>query len=174
MLQQANIGKLQQAAPHAVLQHWTADQQPQQCARRVQQIDAVIEPQDFVDDITVNGTLGDHFFAETREQLVEYFASSGKQPVSVASLRDAFPRLVSFGQRIAFEDGHCVIVIGQSASGQQTTHTRADHDRVPAEMRHGRLSPPPAISRYGMKAQVAGPPTVTSSSILKVISPVST
>src|SRR5262249_4156186 len=83
MLQQANIGELQQAAPHAVLQHRAADQQPEQCARRVQQIDAVIEPQDFVDEVAVNRTLGDHFLAEAREQLVEYLASTGKQPVSM-------------------------------------------------------------------------------------------
>ena len=136
MLQQANIGKLQQPAPHAVLQHRAADQKPEQHARRIHQIDAVIEPTDLVDDIAVNCALRDHFFAETREQLVEHLASSGEQPVRVASLRDAFARLIRFGQRIAFEDRHLLVMIGEGTSSQQAAHARTDHDCMPAEMRH--------------------------------------
>jgi len=109
----------------------------------------VIEPKDLVDDITVNGALRDHFFAQPREKLVEYLASSGEQPVRVASLWDAFARLVRFGQSIAFEDSHLLVVIGQCTSSQEAAHARADHDCMPAEMRHG-ASPLLAISRRGM------------------------
>ena len=122
MLHQANVGKLQQPAPHPVLQHWAADQQPEQRARRVQQIDAVIKPKDLVDDIAVDSALRYHFFAQAREELLEYLASSGEQPVRVAALWDAFARLVRFGERIAFEDGDLVVVIGQCRSSQEAAY----------------------------------------------------
>ena len=136
VLHQANVGKLQQPAPHPVLQRWAADQQPEQRARRVQQIDAVIKPKDLVDDIAVDSALRYHFFAQAREELLEYLASSGEQPVRVAALWDAFARLVRFGERIAFEDGDLVVVIGQCPSSQEAAHARPDHDCMPAEMRH--------------------------------------
>jgi len=136
VLHQANVGKLQQPAPHPVLQHWAADQQPEQRARRVQQIDAVIKPKDLVDDIAVDSALRYHFFAQAREELLEYLASSGEQPVRVAALWDAFARLVRFGERIAFEDGDLVVVIGQCPSSQEAAYARPDRDCMPAEMRH--------------------------------------
>jgi hypothetical protein len=50
-LPQSDIGKLQQPAPHAPLQHRAAYRQPDEFARRVAQIAALIEPKDSVEDI---------------------------------------------------------------------------------------------------------------------------
>ena len=96
----------------------------------------MIKPKDLVDDIAVDSALRYHFFAQAREELLEYLASSGEQPVRVAALWDAFARLVRFGERIAFEDGDLVVVIGQCPSSQEAAYARPDHDCMPAEMRH--------------------------------------
>jgi hypothetical protein len=52
----------------------------------------------------------------------------------------AFARLVRFGQRIAFEHSHFVVVISQCPSSQEAAHARADHDCMLAQMRHGASS----------------------------------
>ena len=46
------------------------NQQPLQRIRRVQQINAVIEPKDVLDDTIVNSALRDHFVVQTRENLI--------------------------------------------------------------------------------------------------------
>jgi len=127
-LAQSNVRKLQQPAPHAALQHRAADCKPVQIAGRVVQIEAVVEPKNFIDDVAGGGALRNHFIGEAWKQLLEHLASPGKQAVRVSSLRNAFPGLISVGERIAFHHSHFAVVIGQGTSREQAAHAGADDD----------------------------------------------
>ena len=156
-LPQSDIGKLQQPAPHAPLQHRAAYRQPDEFARRVAQIAALIEPKNSVEDIARDSALRYHFTSETRKQLFEHLASPGEQAVGMSSLRNAFARFVRSRDRIALDYIDFVIMIGQGARGQKAAHARTDYDCPSAETCHGerlvadmvstdmsRMSPSPA------------------------------
>ena len=97
----------------------------------------VVEPEDLVDHVAVDGTLRRQLRAQTRKQLLEHFAAAGEQAVRMTPLRHAFARLVEFREHIAFNYRYLIVVIGERARRQEASHARADHDRMTTEMRHG-------------------------------------
>ena len=92
---QADIGQLEHTATYKLFQHRATHQQPLQRTWCVAKVDAVVEPQDFVDDVAINCPLADCFFAQFWEKLVQYLSSACEQAVSMTALWDAFARLLS-------------------------------------------------------------------------------
>jgi hypothetical protein len=137
LLAEPDIVKLQQPAPHAAFEHRAAEQQAEELARGVAQIATVVEPEDLVDHVAVDGTLRRQLRAQTRKQLLEHFAAAGEQAVRMTPLRHAFARLVEFRERIAFNYRYLIVVIVERARRQEASHARAHHDRMTTEMRHG-------------------------------------
>src|SRR5262245_28066825 len=102
----------------------------------VAQIKTVVEPKNGVGDIAGHCTLSHQFRGKAREQLIKHFSSPSEKAVRMSSLRNAFARLISKRQCIAINKSHFVVIISQSATGQEPAHARADDDCMPAEMCH--------------------------------------
>src|SRR5262249_33515273 len=102
----------------------------------VAQIKTVVELKDGVGDIAGHRTFSYQFRGKAREQLIKHFSSPSEKAMRLASLRNAFARLMSERQCIAINKSHFVVIISQRATGQEPAHARADDDRMPAEMRH--------------------------------------
>lgn len=119
LLAKAKSGELAHPMSHALLQCWAADQEPKQSTRCIVQIDAIVEPQGVVGDIAIERRLRDQLLAEAGKQLLEDFATAGQQPVGVAPLRHSFALLASFGQRVAFENRHGLVMVGRARAARR-------------------------------------------------------
>jgi hypothetical protein len=64
----------------------------------------------------------------------------------MASLRHAFARFMRIGKRIAIENGHGLVMIGQGSSRQETADAGANNDRVPSQICRQRSTRPSLIS----------------------------
>jgi hypothetical protein len=112
------------------------EQEAHELARGVAQIEAVVEPEDAVDDIAGDRAFRRQFFAEAGKKLVEHLAAAGEQAVRMTPLRHAFARFAKLRERVALDYRYLIEVIGERARRQQAAHARADDDRMTTEMCH--------------------------------------
>src|SRR6202030_3164011 len=104
---------LQQPPPNLILEHRAAYAEAIQFTRHVAKVDAVVEPQALIDEITGHSALSSHFLREAGKPLLEYLATAGEQAMCVSPLRNALTRFVRFGENVAFEHRHFIVIISE-------------------------------------------------------------
>ena len=129
---QLDAGQRTDAAAHVAFDERPAPEDRPQTGRGTSQLVAVDDPAQLPERVARGGAGGDHLTAEAGQQRFEVSAPPREQAVDVPALGDGSPLDARLGQRVAVEDRHPRVRLGERGRREQPAHASTDDDRVAA------------------------------------------